>query len=83
MILWKPHVSKDFCNGYRLENAGVGKGGNMHEDLGKLIEFLKRDGREWSIAKIECNEEEIELELTLLQLREKCLNMICLKVSLC
>ncbi len=59
MILWKHHVSKDFPSG-RQENSGVGEGGLLHEDLGKLIDYCRKDGRDWSIARIECIQADVE-----------------------
>ena len=45
MIVWKHHVSKDFNNGFSPNN-GAGEGGTVQDDLGKLIEFCEKDGRE-------------------------------------
>lgn len=59
MILWKHHVSKDFPDG-RSPNSGAGNGGHLHEDLGALIDYCRKDGREWSLARLECKDGDVE-----------------------
>ena len=59
MIVWKHHVSKDFENGFSPNN-GAGVGGTVQDDLNKLIDYCEKDGREWSIARLECQPEDLE-----------------------
>ncbi len=62
MILWKHHIAEHFERGYTPKGRldGVGTGGHLHEDLAALIQFCLKDGREWSIAKIECSPIDVE-----------------------
>ncbi len=65
--LWKHHVSEHFPSGYtpkgRIDGAGVG--GHMQENLAQLIEYLRKEGRQWSIAKIECELTDVIPDLTI------------------
>ena len=57
MILWKHHIKEDYPKGVTV--TGVGKGGHLHEDLSHLIDYLKKDGREWTVARIECADRDV------------------------
>ena len=51
--VWKHHISEHFYNGTNpIKGVGAGKGATIFLDYNKMVEYLKKDGREWCVAKI-------------------------------
>lgn len=66
MILWKNHLSELFDDGRGSgKNAGIPQTSHMHSNLKSLIDYCKKDGREWSFAKVECEPSDVELDSNL------------------
>lgn len=61
ITLWAHQVSGDFPNGRSPKDlyAFVGKGKNLQKDLGALIDYCVNVGGQWSIAKVECKENDV------------------------
>lgn len=57
LILWAPHVSEHIPKEASGKGSvqGIHEGAYMHEDLATLVNILQSDGRRWSVAKIECD----------------------------
>lgn len=58
---WKHHISENFSKNKSLKN-GAGKGGTIFLNYEKMIEYLKKDGRDWHIAELELNNDPVKLE---------------------
>ncbi len=61
ITLWAHQVSNDFPNGRSPEETQsfVGTGRNLQTDLGALIDYCVYVSGQWSIAKIECRQEDV------------------------
>jgi hypothetical protein len=59
-IVWKHHISEHFKDGTLTTDGGAGVGGTVFIDYEKMMEYLKKDGREWYVAELEVDETELE-----------------------
>jgi|TARA_R110000751_G_scaffold15422_4_gene50027 hypothetical protein len=59
-IVWKHHISEHFKDGTLTTDGGAGVGGTVFMDYEKMVEYLKKDGREWYVAELEVDETELE-----------------------
>jgi hypothetical protein len=57
---WKHHIAKDFEKGLAPIEGGAGKGGTIFFDYDKMVEYLKDDGREWYVAKLELDHDPVK-----------------------
>jgi len=62
MIVYKHHVSKHFKKGISRNN-GVGEGGTVFLDFNKMKDYLRADGRKWSIAILNMNKEDLHFNM--------------------
>ena len=63
MKAWKHHVAKHFINGSNPTHPnGAGKGGTIFLDWSEMVKYLKNDGRDWYVAEIEVEENELLFE---------------------
>lgn len=62
---WKHHVAEDFerkINPAKTFPNGVMTGGTIFTNFDKMVEYLKKDGRDWYIAKLTLNKEPLKFE---------------------
>jgi len=59
-VVWKHHISEHFENGNIPLSAGAGAGGTVFTNYNKMLEYLKRDGRDWHVTELEVDESEID-----------------------
>ena len=60
MKAWKHHIAQHFEDGDLSTDGGAMKGSTIFTDYNKLLEYLKKDGRDWYVAEIEVEEYEID-----------------------
>lgn len=58
MTIWKHHIAKHFEEDQTLANDpenGPGYGATVFTNYEKMIDYLKRDGRQWFVCECEVN----------------------------
>jgi hypothetical protein len=58
---WKHHIASDFQNGMPT-SGGAGKGGTIFLDYYKMLDYLKKDGRDWYIAELDLKDNLVKYE---------------------
>lgn len=60
MTVWKHHISEHFENGaIPCRNNGAGRYSTVFTNYGEMIDYLRRDGRKWHIAKLRVKRSEL------------------------
>lgn len=63
MKAWKHHIAEHFLNdSIPADKNGAGKGGTVFTDWDKMVEYLKKDGRNWYAAEINVEKDELLFE---------------------
>jgi len=66
MNAWKHHLSADFEQNPILlaKSTGPDAGATVFLDYGKMVRYLKENGRSWHVCEFECELDELELIYT-------------------